>query len=274
MHVEIEGQVESMDKMLSGLFGANDDDTPDTRTHRAGDFIDRVESGDPTEGYSTAEALQNYKHVASALPDDEYVAAARDALAKFSPQQRQEFGTLLSQKTGVTFESDIDSPQEIAQLTNQLRSSQANPASVLLGGGSELDDIIGALSDRLGGEEAGQATDVSQHDTAGIADLINNPVIQAVLAAIAAVAMKKYTGEGDGGMSEIFGGSGSETPGSTTPQNPIITNAPQQDDDHKSRGGGGLFDKLFGDDQLDGDHVEEEKKRGSILKREQKPKDL
>lgn len=204
-----------MDKVLSGLFGGKDDDSDEARTQRAGDFIQRVESGDPTEGYSTAEALQNYKQVAAKLPDDEYVSAAKEALAKFTPQQRKEFGQVLSQRTGAQIQGDIDSPEEIAQMTNQFRSSQGNPLGDLLGGGSGLDDILGALSGGgsndimgaisglLGGGSKQGAGSSSQ--ASGIADLLKNPIVQSVLAAIAAVAMKKYAG-GGGGLSGLFGG--------------------------------------------------------------------
>lgn len=242
-----------MDKIFSGLFGGNDDDTDETRTQRAGDFIKRVESGDPTEGYSTAEALQNYRHVASKLPEDEYVSAARDALARFTPQQRQEFGQLLSQKTGANIQGDIDSPDEIAQLTNRLRSDQSNPLGALLGGSGGLDDIIGALSKGgsggvMGGLSglmggSGTAANTNQGQTSGIADLIKNPIVQAVLAAIAAAAMKRYGADG-GGLSGLFrGASGGEVAGATSPQNPAISDPTSGPEEHS---GGGLLDTLFG----------------------------
>jgi len=264
-----------MDNLLSGLFGGRDDDTPETRMKRAGDFVHRVESGAPTEGYSAAEALQNYRHAASKLPDDEYIVAARDALARFTPQQRQEFGQLLNEKTGASIRGDIDSPAEIAQLTNHLRSDQGSPLGALLGGGGGLDDIIGALTrgggsgdlmGALGGLLGGTSSSPArQAQTSGIADLIKNPIVQSVLAAIAATAIKKF---GGGDLSGSFSGDAStQRAGATSPQNPRIAE-PTVGADTEDRGGG-LLDAIFGggdkgDDHEDFDDLKRQKRSRNI----------
>jgi|GEM_PF-904107 len=271
-----------MDNLLSGLFGGNNDDDDQKQAERAGDFVRRVETGAPGEGVSTAEALQNYKNVAAKLPDSEYVDAARDALAKFTPQQRQEFGQLLSSQTGVKIQGDIDSPDEIAQLTNQLRSSGGGGGLAgLLGGSGGVDDIIGALTGGNGGSNdimgalsgllggsggpGGTASEGSQ--AAGMADLLKNPIVQAILAAIAAAAMKKYAGGGGGGLSGILGGG--DAPAATAPK---VAAAPKDEHDND---GGGILDALFGGGKKDDEPKPESKPDVSdLLKRRDKPQSI
>lgn len=271
-----------MDNLLSGLFGANDDEDEQKKVERAGDFVKRVETGAPGEGVSTAEALQNYKNVASKLPDEQYVDAARDALAKFTPQQRQEFGQLLSSQTGIKIQGDIDSPDEIAQLTNQLRSTGGGGLAGLLGGSGGVDDIIGALSGGkggsndimgalsglLGGSGGASGSTNKGSQTAGMADLLKNPIVQAILAAIAAAAMKKYAGGDGGGLSGIFGGG--DTPAATAPK---AAAAPKKDESDND--GGGLLDALFGGGKKDDESKPESKADVSdLLKRRDKPQSI
>jgi hypothetical protein len=262
-----------LDNLLSGLFGGQDNDDDDVRRQRAGDFVQRVERGNAAEDVSTKEVVQNYRNVASQLPDDEYVGAARDALSRFSPEQRREFGQILNQHTGANIQGDIDDPQEIAQITNQLRSSEGGGLAGLLGG-SGSDDLMGAISGLIGGG-GGSAT----RQEGGISDLLSNPIVKSILAAIAAMAMKKYAGGGaGGGLSGLFGGD--DSPGSAQPQTPGGTTRPRDNprtsESGDNDGGGGLLDSLFGggDDRDEASDDTRKRDRGDILKRKDKPQSI
>lgn len=229
-----------MDQFLSGLFGAREDDNDDARRQRAADFVNRVERGNPVEDVSMEEAVQNHRSMTGSLSDGEYADAARDALSRFSPEERREFGRLLSQQTGANIQGDIDDPNEIAQVTTQLRSSGgADGLAGLLGGG---DDLMSAISGLIGGGGGGAKQPETQQ-SGGLGDLLGNPIVKAILAAIAAAAMRKYAGGGGGStggglLDGIFGG-GDEPERATSPSRESRSRT--RDDE-----GGGLLDSLFG----------------------------
>ena len=209
-----------MDSLLGNLFGGAGND--DERRAKADDFVNRVETGAPTEGFSTDEALTNFNQVASNLSPNELEEAATEALGRFSPEQRREFAQMLQGKAGVDATA-TDDPRQIAHLTSQLQSQSPDGLLGLLGGGGGLDSILGGLlggggsggqsgggggmlNDLLGGLLGGgddrdttpsrSGADAQQGGVGGI-DL-GNPIVQAILAAIAAIAMKKFMGRGDG----------------------------------------------------------------------------
>ena len=257
-----------MDNFLSGLFGGHDDDAPEARQQRANDFVQRVEQGNPAEDVSTEEVVHNYKNVASQLPDNEYVDAAREALARFSPRQRQEFGQLLNQHTGATIHGDIDDPQEIAQITNQLRSSGGGGGLAGLLGGGGSDDLMNAISGLIGGG-GGSA---QPHQQGGMSDLLSNPVVKAIMAAIAAMAMKKYAGGAGGGFGGIFGGDDHPRTQAQTPAGTRPAREAPRTRDHDDDGGGGIMDALFGGD--DDKNDDDKRDRSDILKRKDKPQSI
>jgi hypothetical protein len=211
----MEGQ--TMDSLLGSLFGDSNND--DERRAKADDFVNRVESGAPTEGFSTEEALTSYDRVARNLSPQELQDAAAQALERFSPEQRREFASMLQNKAGVGG-TPTDDPRQIAQLTSQLQSQSPDGLLGLLGGGGGLDSILGGLmggggqssggggmiNDLLGGllgggddrDQAPSRSSGSQQGGLGGIDL-GNPIVQAILAAIAAIAMKKFMGGRDGG---------------------------------------------------------------------------
>ena len=133
-----------MDSLLGDLFGGESDN--DARA-KANDFVNRVESGDPTQGFSTEEALTSYSQVAGRLSPEELQAATTQALERFSPEQRREFSAMLQSKANGG--GDVtDDPSQIAQLTSQLQSQSPDGLLGALGGGGGLDSILGGL---LGG---------------------------------------------------------------------------------------------------------------------------
>lgn len=252
-----------MDQLFNGLFGAQDTDNDDARRQRAADFVNRVEQGDPAEGFSTEEAVQNYKSVTGGLSDSEYADAAQDALSRFSPEQRREFGQLLSQQTGANIQGDIDDPQEIAQVTTQLRSSGAGGGLAGLLGGGGGDDLMSAISGLIGGG-GGSAVRPGVQQAGGIGDLLRNPIVKAILGAIAAAAMRKYAGggrgaSGGGGLLDGLFGGGNEPGRQTAPSRPTAPSREsrtRESDDN----GGGLLDSLFGGGSDDDDRGKDRKR--------------
>lgn len=198
-----------MDSLLGGLFGGDSDDEARAK---ADDFVNRVDSGNPTEGFSTEEALTSYSQVANSISPQELQDAATQALERFSPEQRREFSQMLQSSAGVSG-APTDDPRQIAQLTSQLQSQSPDGLLGLLGGGGGLDSILGGLlgggsssdgggglvNDLLGGLFGGgdkKDQGGSSPAQAGGIDL-GNPIVQAILAAIAAIAMKKFMGGRD-----------------------------------------------------------------------------
>lgn len=207
-----------MDSLLGDLFGGESDNEARAK---ANDFVNRVESGDPTQGFSTEEALTSYSQVAGRLSPEELQAATTQALERFSPEQRREFSAMLQSKANGG--GDVtDDPSQIAQLTSQLQSQSPDGLLGALGGGGGLDSILGGLlgggqpsgndgggggllDNLLGGlfgggddQDSSQARASAGSQQGGIGGIdLGNPMVQAVLAAIAAMAMKKFMGGRD-----------------------------------------------------------------------------
>lgn len=105
-----------MDPLFSGMFSPDED--PQQGRQHAEDFVQRVETGDPTEGYSDEEAVRSYSNVASRLSPAEMEQAATQALERFSPEQRREFTQLLQQRAGGQAANvDPSDSRQVAQLT-------------------------------------------------------------------------------------------------------------------------------------------------------------
>ena len=142
------------------------------------DFVNRYEQGDPSEGYSDQEVLKRYGEVSHAVPPDQYTKAAQEALNKLSPEERAAFVKMLQERAvarGVTLPRKVaPEPKELGQVL------------------SELHQKPGQLRDILGGGDAqaqGQAPASSP-----IADMLASPMAKAVLAGIAAMVVKRFTG--------------------------------------------------------------------------------
>ena len=195
-----------MDSLFSGLFGP-DEDEKQQRQH-AEDFVRRVETGDPATDVSDEEAVRSYSGVASKLSSSELEEASTQALERFSPEQRREFAQMLQERGGDQAASvDPDNPRQMAQLTTQMQQQSSDGLVGLLGGGS-LDDVLGGLlgggssqssggggiGDMIGGLLGGD----NKGNQSSSNSLLSNPIAKSILAAIAAMAMKKFMG-GDGG---------------------------------------------------------------------------
>lgn len=252
-----------MDDLLNGFFGVDASEDGQAKDQKINDFVSRVTQGNPAEGYDTQEALVNYANVASKVSDGSFEKLAADALSRFSPEQRQEFAALVQQHSNLTVGST--GPEDLARVTTQLRSDNGLLGS-LLGGGGGVQDLIGGLLG--GGGSAGASA------SGGITDLLNNPIVKALLGLIAANAMGQISTNRNAGITSNDGGIGGLLDGilggdsnsaaqsggiggmldgilggdNDQPQ-PVPTPEPQPQPrpaDSGSRRGGGILDKIFG----------------------------
>ena len=137
------------------------------------DFANRYQQGPPQEGYTDQEVAQRYQQVAPNLSPQEYQAAAEQAYARMSPQERLQFAQYVQQQaqqqgysgfaTGASAEQYQD-PNYLAQVTSQLHQQQP-----------------GLLAGLLGSAGGG------------------NPMVKAALAGIAAIAVSRALSGGLGG---------------------------------------------------------------------------
>jgi hypothetical protein len=142
------------------------------------DFVNRYEQGHPSEGYSDQEVLKRYGEVSHAVPPDQYAKAAQEALGKLSPEERAAFVKILQERAaarGVTLSREVrQEPKELGQILTDLHQ---NP---------------GQLRDMLGGgdvQSRGQAPASNP-----IGNILASPMAKAVLAGIAAMAVKRVMG--------------------------------------------------------------------------------
>lgn len=217
-----------VDQVLSGLFGAKDDDEPEVKRSRAKDFVDRFEQGSPYEGYSTEEAVQNFRQVTKGMAPNEFEEAASQAFEKMPPEDRSQFGKLL-QQGGAKAEGGLtDNPRDLAKLTSQLHQQDDSAGGLsslfsnsgglggLLGGmtggrpdvkpsGGDLGGLFGGTGGKtvdrsvaktrseggLGGLLGGGGSASGNLGGADMGDIMSNPLFKAALGGIAAMAMKK-----------------------------------------------------------------------------------
>lgn len=137
-------------------------------------FIQRYEQGDPREGYSEQEALDRYQQVATVLPTAQYIQAAEAALERLSPQQRQQFGQLI---TTIAEQNGISIPG----------LSASTPARHLQNSGV-LAQTLGLLHQQ---QPELLARIAAAHGNAPSTNLMSNSVVKAALGGIAAMAAKQ-----------------------------------------------------------------------------------
>lgn len=146
------------------------------------DFLKRFENGPPSEGYEDQEVLDRYGEVSHQVSPAEYSQAARDAFARLSPADREEFGRMLAgqaQNKGIDLPGPTPSQGQgygdvdwLSNITGQLHQQPGM-----------LRDLLGGLtgSGRSGSSGGG---------------ILSSPLAKAALAGIAAMVVKKVLGGG------------------------------------------------------------------------------
>jgi len=140
------------------------------------DFLNRYEQGHPSQGYSDQEVLKRYGEVSHAVPSDQYAQAAQEALSKLSPDERAEFVKMLQDRAaarGVSLPGKMaPEPKELGQVLTDLHQKP------------------GQLRDMLGDD----AAQPQQQALGSITNILSSPIGKAVLAGIAAMAVKRVVG--------------------------------------------------------------------------------
>lgn len=206
-----------MDSLLGGLFGGSGDQNQGQGGQLdPQDFISRYEQGPPYDNISTTEALSAFQSVAGRLSPQEMEQAATESFQRLSPAERQEFARMVQERSGGQIAPQSDSPDQLAHLFTQLTSgggggglggmlggllggSGGGGLGGLLGGGGSggagsgggIGDLIGGV---LGGDESQSRTQGGQggQGGGGMGDLLQSPVVKAVLAGVAAMAMRRF----------------------------------------------------------------------------------
>ena len=139
------------------------------------DFVNRYEQGAPSEGYSDQEVLTRYGEVSHAVSQDQYAQAAQEALSKLSPEERAAFVKMLQDRAaarGVTLPRQMaPEPKELGDVLTDLH---AKP---------------GQLRDMLGGDAT--QPQAQAPGSSPITEILKSPMAKAVLAGIAAMAVKR-----------------------------------------------------------------------------------
>jgi hypothetical protein len=154
---------------LGGLFGGGD---PQADQEGARDFINRVTTGAPDEGFSQQEALARLAQASQQATPEQMQRAAERATSRLDENQRADFSKMLQERMGgVDRGGTADGGQggDLASMLGQLFSGgggmggllgglmggdQGNNRSTQSGGeGGGLDDMLGGLL----GSRAGKA---------------------------------------------------------------------------------------------------------------------
>ncbi len=185
-----------MDTVLKGLFGSGGETGP-ADVDKAKDFVNRYEQGDPTEGYSSDEALDYFGRVAQQASPDQMDRAMRESMNRLNPSQRQEFAQMLQQRMGGEVQRPMtdNDPNDLDNFMGGLGQMFGGGGG---GGGGGLGGLLGGL---LGGGSAstgagslfgdGGSSRNGGGGSGGLGDLVGSPVGKAVLAGAAAFAMKE-----------------------------------------------------------------------------------
>ena len=87
-------QQAAADNPLAGLFGGGE------QRAEAEDFVNRVTTGKPAEGYSNEEALAQFQKVAQNASPEQLQHAAQQAINDLDDDQRAEFAKMLQERAG------------------------------------------------------------------------------------------------------------------------------------------------------------------------------
>lgn len=198
--------------MLEGLLGGG------KKKDEYQDFVRRYEDGQPSEGYSDEEVADRYQQVTAQLSPEEYEAAARDAFARMSPEERTQFGRHLQEQAsqrdsgfqdmdGDGQDDRFQDPGQLAAFTNRVQQRQPNILNGILGGalgggagggmGGMLGGMLGGGGGGGGGGMLGQVLGGAMggnrggRQSAGGGSMLSNPIAKAAMAGIAAMAVKQ-----------------------------------------------------------------------------------
>jgi len=191
-----------------GLFGGGA--AGDEQKKKAEDFINRYQTGKPTEGYTDQEALQQLHAAAKVATPEQMQAAFKQSVANLPENERAQFNQMLQDRKAGTGMVDIERSGDRKDVTSRDSSGGGNQPGLddllggLLGGaaggsgGGGLGDILGGL---LGG---GQSSSGSGGGSGGLGDILGGVLGGGNTAATAPAVPTKQDDSG-GGLGDMLG---------------------------------------------------------------------
>jgi hypothetical protein len=228
----------TMDNLLKELFGGDDDDAPaataaapsasaataDREAERAArraarqarkadperqrkrkEFADRYTTGDPSEGFTTVEALEHIQDMRQEMTPAEFREAMKQTIEHLPPDKRDDFIAFMRKQRAAMGQA---APAAAAQASAPAAGTvSADPFAGLLGGllggggtasssggfdaGSVLDDLM------KGGLSAPATATGGQPTEADFQTLLNSPLARAVLGGLATYGMQAMQSDRD-----------------------------------------------------------------------------
>src|SRR5215212_7446597 len=132
---------------LEGLFGGGKDLDDDRDGAR--DFINRVTTGRPEEGYSEQEAVSRLHQAARHASPDQVQRAARSAISRMDESQRSDFAKMLQDRMGGVDRSGSSGGAGGTDLGDMFGNVLTGGG----GGGGGLGGLLGGLGGLLGGDD-------------------------------------------------------------------------------------------------------------------------
>lgn len=194
-----------MDSALKGLFGGgsgNAGSAPADSRNQAQDFIQRVTTGDQTQGYSDQEAHAAVQHVMQNASPDTINRALEKSVGNLSEDQRSQFNQMLQQRAagGRSAGSTSSSGGPIIQQSGGSGAQADSNGGLggmlgsLMGGSGGL---LGGLLGNAGGGNTGQPqAQTSATNSSGggglfgsVGELMSSSVGKGVMAGAAAFAL-------------------------------------------------------------------------------------
>lgn len=209
--------------MLKDLFGGDDEPAAGTKAEAADperearrearrqrqadqehrrkrdDFVERYTTGDPTEGFTTEEAIAYLREMRDEMTPAEFRAAMQKTLEHLPPSQREDFVAIMQQYQA----GHPGAAAATAAPAAGGRDAAADPFGSLLGGlmgggaASGLD--LGALLDDLqrSGTRAPSSGGGGKPTEADFRALLESPLARAVLGGVAAYGMQGMQADED-----------------------------------------------------------------------------
>ena len=192
-----------------GLFGGGA--AGDEEKAKAQDFINRYQTGNPTEGYTEQEAIEQLQAVAKVATPEQMQAAFQHSVANLPENERAQFNQMLQDRKAGTGMIDIERSGDRKEVNSRdssgggdsmglddllggLLGGMAGGSAGSSGGGGGLGDILGGL---LGGASGG-----SSSSGGGLDDILGGMMGGGAAAAPAAESKDS----GGGGLGDLLSG--------------------------------------------------------------------
>lgn len=196
-----------------GLFGGGA--AGDEEKKKAEDFINRYQSGKPTEGYTDQEAIQQLQAAAKVATPEQMQAAFKQSVANLPENERAQFNQMLKDRQAGTGMIDIERSGDRKDVSSRDSS----------GGGSDvgLDDLLGGLLGGMAGGSAGgsgggglgdilggllggaQTQSQSGNSGGGLGDILGSVLGGGSTAAQAPASAPSTGGDSGGGLGDMLG---------------------------------------------------------------------